>query len=119
MKDSELPDYCGILEAGIDDLKEDYKYLFDSAISFVGVGTRINKDSKIQFDVCYRNLGNFYRIVVNTSHMDLSHIAFQERLIYTEKRNFALDIKDSLAELLVDLEDLQHPEEESPFYEHL
>ena len=117
MKDSELPDYCGILEADIDDLRGDYNQLFHLGLSFLAENCIIDENNKLKHDVLYRNLGNFYRLVVNTSRIDLGIIAFQERLAYAEKKHFAEEVKDYLREMLVDLEDLRHPEEESPFYE--
>jgi len=117
MKDSELPDYCGILEADIDDLRGNYNQLFDLGLGFLAENCRLDGNNKLEYDVLYRNLGNFYRLVVNTSRIDLSQIAFQKRLVYAEKKNFAEEVKDNLREMLVDLEDLQHPEEESPIYE--
>ena len=36
---------------------------------------------------------------------------------FGEKKEFALEIKDSLAGLLVDFEEMQHPDEESHFYD--
>ena len=106
-----------ILTANLGDAKQDYNHLLDLTGKFKNENSKIDKYNKLEYDVLYRSLGNFYKLVVNTSHLDLDEISLKYKLLYAERKNFSLEIKDSLRESLVDLEKLQHFDEVSPFYD--
>ena len=117
MEDSEPPD-SGILTVSLEEIEEDYNDFLNLSSQFIKENSKVDIYNKLEYDVLYRYLGSFYKLVVNTSYLDLSEFSPIERVSLYTKRKFAGNIKTPLSQLLIELEELQHPEEESPFYEY-
>lgn len=47
----------------------------------------------IKYNSLYKNLGNFYKMVVNISNLDLNFIPTQQKLYYAEKKNIQHKLK--------------------------
>ena len=117
MENSKPPE--NILAANLEEIEEYYLDLTGVAIKFIDENKHLDKYNRLEYNVFYRNLGNFYKLMVNTSHLDLHSIPIQERLLYAEKKEFAKKIKDDFRSLLVEMSELGHVDEESPFYQNL
>lgn len=116
MEDSEPPD-SRILTANLEEIQKGCELFLNLTEDFIEKNPKINKYNKTRYDALYKNLGEFYKMLINTSNLDLYSIHIQQRLYCAEKKEFALQAKNSLRNVLVGLDDLSHPDEESPFYE--
>lgn len=117
MKDSEPPDKCSILEASLEEIKRNHVSLVNSVNKFTEKSSKTNKYNKLKYDVLYKNLGDFYKLIISLSYLDVHDFPIEERVAMATKKDFANDIKIGFSDLLIKLEELQHLEERSPFYE--
>ncbi len=117
MEDSKPLFNLRILIADLEDIKKNYNYLFGNAIKFIHENPHgIDKHNRLEYDVLYKNLWNFYEMVINTSYLDLSKFSINERLYLVGKKEFANKTKISLSAILMELDELKYLDEKNPFY---
>lgn len=117
MENFELPK--NILIVDLEEIKQYWDDLTTAIGKFVEENESLDMYNKLEYDVLYRSLGDFYKLVVNTSNLNLNSVPVQDKLVYAEKKDFAERIKDPIRDLLVEMGELGHVDEESPFYENL
>jgi len=83
---------------------------------FLKENPRINSKNRAEYDIRHKDLFALYKATINVSNLDLIKVPLYKRLDYGCKKEFAIEIKPSLEELLEKLNDFSNISEENPFY---
>ncbi len=116
MEDSKPPDYT-IFTLSLEGIKKFYDLFKNQAEEFIEENSQVNPNNKKEYDLLYGKLFNFYKIILEGTHLDLKSIVTQKKLPYALKRNFSLEVEPIVRDLLGDLEELICSiEEENPYH---
>lgn len=115
MEDSE-PQDLKILTDSLPELETNYCYLLNSTEKFMSKSLLISSKNKSEYNIVYQNLWGFYEKIINSEKRNIENLPINIYLKAHNQKKFASQNKRHIQGLLISLDKLSHPNEESLFY---